>query len=164
MGKVDHDIVIELVTDVNNIILRLKALNMEEMLHVDNEFLSAIYRVLPNHSKTKWLEFDKSPYKSKWAGFVKFLEVARDQALQNKVLLSCYAPPATPDSSCKKCGVNHGHKKCPSASVNTTNAKPVTPDPNIDKKEREKKARVECGKCPLCRQFHTFSRKKEQMM
>jgi hypothetical protein len=39
--KHDYDVVIELVTDVNNIVLSLQALGLEEMLHVDNEFLSA---------------------------------------------------------------------------------------------------------------------------
>ena len=72
-GKVDYDVVIEMVTDVNNIVLRLKALDMENMLHVDNEFLSAVYRVLPSNTQSKWLEFDKSCFTSNWAGFMKFL-------------------------------------------------------------------------------------------
>ena len=54
-GKIDHNIVIELVTEVNNIVLRLKALDMEEMLHIDNEFLSVVYRVLPSNTQTRWL-------------------------------------------------------------------------------------------------------------
>ena len=74
-GRTDCDVVIDLVTDVNNIILRLKAIKMEEVLHVDGEFLSAIYRVLPSQFQTKWLDYDKDPYRSKWAAFVKFLEV-----------------------------------------------------------------------------------------
>ena len=36
-----------MVTDVNNIVLRLKALDMENMLHVDNEFLSAVSECCP---------------------------------------------------------------------------------------------------------------------
>ena len=59
-GKQDYDIVIDLVTDVKNIVLRLQAIGAEGMLHVDNEFLSAIFRILPNSSQTKWLDFDKS--------------------------------------------------------------------------------------------------------
>ena len=43
-GKHDYDIVIELVTDVNNIVLRLKAINMDKILHNDSEFLSAVFR------------------------------------------------------------------------------------------------------------------------
>ena len=59
-GKTDCDVVIDLVTDVNNIVLRLKAIEMEEALHVDNEFLAAVFRALPNHNQTKWLEYDKT--------------------------------------------------------------------------------------------------------
>ena len=34
---------------------------------------------------------------------------------------------------------------------------------DAEKKEREKKAKDECGKCPLCKSFHTFNSKKEKM-
>ena len=34
-GKSDYDVVIDLVTDVNNIVFRLKAIGKEEVLHVD---------------------------------------------------------------------------------------------------------------------------------
>ena len=171
-GKHDFDIVIELVTDVNNIALRLKALEMEEMLHVDNEFLSAVYRVLPSNSQTKWLEFDKSLYRSKWAAFTKFLEVARDQALQNKVLLSGYEK-KDQDDTCHNCG-GSGHRanKCPSTKGLRTPTTPVrayssaavTPSEEAAKQEREKKARSDCGKCPLCKGRHTFFSAKEQDM
>ena len=42
-GKHDYDIIIDLVTDVNNIVLRLKTIDAEPMLHVDSEFLSAVF-------------------------------------------------------------------------------------------------------------------------
>ena len=77
-GKQDYDIVIDLVTDVNNIVLRLIALDKETLLHADNEFLSSVYRVLPSPTQTKWLEFDKSSYHSKWSAFMKFLEISRE--------------------------------------------------------------------------------------
>ena len=86
-AKHDHDVVMELVTDVNNIVLRLKALDVEEVLHVDIEFLSAVYRALPAISQVEWLRFDKSCHRSNWAAMIKFLEEARIQALQNKVLM-----------------------------------------------------------------------------
>jgi hypothetical protein len=41
-AKHDYDVVIELVTDVNNIVLRLQALGVEEMLHIDSEFLRTV--------------------------------------------------------------------------------------------------------------------------
>ena len=168
-GKMDYDIVIDLVTDVNNIVLRLKALNMEEILHVDNEFLSAVYRALPSNSQTKWLEFDKNLFRSKWAAFTKFLEVARDQALQNKVLLAGYEQKEM-DNTCSNCGgVGHRPKRCPSgggqrqghAAVGATVA---SNGDTSTKQEREKQARSECGKCPLCKDRHTFYSSREQEM
>ena len=41
-GRMDYDIVIDLVTDVNIIVLRLRAIHMEEILHFDSEFLSSV--------------------------------------------------------------------------------------------------------------------------
>ena len=64
-GKIEYEVVIELATDVNNIVLRLKAIDREEMLHVDNEFLGAVFRCLPNNSQIQWLQFEKNLFKSK---------------------------------------------------------------------------------------------------
>ena len=111
-GKHDYDIVIDLVTDVKNIVLRLEAVDAEKMLHVDSEFLSAVFRVLPANSQLKWLEFDKSPYTSKWAAFMKYMEVAREQALQTKVLMGDYGQSDSTSGgpgNCHKCGKT-GHK------------------------------------------------------
>ena len=167
-GKHDYDVVIDLVTDVNNIVLRLKSLDMEPMLHADTEFLSSVYRALPSHSQNKWLEFDKSVYHSKWAGFMRFLDISRDQALQNKVLLSSYLKEETEkDMTCGRCG-GSGHiaKRCPSnkaivASVTTKreDSKSIVVD---DKKDEKKKAKEECGRCPLCKQNHTYYRTKDR--
>ena len=170
-GKHDYDVVIELVTDVNNIVLRLKALEMETMLHVDSEFLSSVYRALPPHYQTKWLEFDKSVYHSKWAGFMKFLDISRDQSLQNKVLLSSYEKEeqnrGTHDQTCRKCGGSgHVAKMCPSnkaviAAVNVK--KDGIANATNNKEEEKRKAKQECGKCPLCKQDHTFYMSKERV-
>ena len=169
-GRTDYDVVIDLVTDVNNIILRLKAIKMEEALHVDNEFLSAVYRALPAHYQTKWLEFDKSLYKSKWCGFVKYLEIARDQAIQNKVLLSEYDVKEA-DIICRSCG-GRGHKanKCTSSTSHraghigaVTVVKDSAADP-VTKQERERRDRATCGTCPLCKDRHTFYSVKEKEM
>ena len=65
-AKKDQDIIIELVTDVNNIVLRMKALKVEQMLVADSDFLSSIFRVLPAACQDKWLEFDKEGFSSKW--------------------------------------------------------------------------------------------------
>ena len=62
------------------------------------------------------MEFDKSTYHSKWSAFKKFLEISREQALQNKVLLSTYRESDVDDKQvlqCRKCG-EEGHvaKRC----------------------------------------------------
>ena len=66
-GKPDYDIVIDFVTDVKNIVLRLQSLNGEQMLHNDSEFMAAIFRVLPATSQVRWLDFEKSAHSSKWS-------------------------------------------------------------------------------------------------
>ena len=49
-------------------------MEVEEVLHVDIEFLSAVYRALPAISQVEWLRFDKSCHRSNWAAMTKFLE------------------------------------------------------------------------------------------
>ena len=153
-GKKDYDIIIDLVTDVKNIVLRLQAIGAEEMLHVDNEFLSAIFRILPSTSQSKWLDFDKSHDKSKWAGFMRFMEVAREQALQTKVLMAGYEQSGT-DVACHKCGAaGHIARKCPDAKVHAASVSVVVKD---KKKEKEL-----CGKCPLCKERHTYMKGRDK--
>jgi hypothetical protein len=167
-GKKDQDIVIDLVTEVNNIVLRLKTLQMEQLLKVDSEFLSAIFRVLPDSVQEKWLEFDKETYSYKWDAFMKFLDQARDRALQSKVLLSSYEDEEGEKLTCKKCGLS-GHKmrNCPTVKANSANASKVSEDEDdrdIEKKKKKlkKEQREECGKCPLCSKYHTYLRRSDK--
>ena len=155
-GKHDYDIIIDLVTDVKNIVLRLQSVGAEEMLHVDSEFLGAIFRVLPSNSQVKWLDFDKSLYKSKWSAFMQYMEVAREQALQTKVLMAGYEQQSDSGGTCHKCGkTGHRAKYCTEMRVNAVNA---NADARDKIKEEKKKAKEECGKCPLCHERHTFIR------
>ena len=164
-GKFEYETVIELATDVNNIVLRLKAVDREEMLHVDSEFLSAVFRAMPVNTQVQWLQFDKTLHKSKWAALIKFLDIARDQAVQTKVLMAGYEQKELVNG-CRKCG-GSGHKArdCPSngqnrGSVNSFSANTASDDGQ--KKEREKKAEKDCGKCPLCKNRHTFYSNREK--
>ena len=161
-AKHDHDIVIELVTEVNNIVLRLKALEVEEVLHVDIEFLSAVYRALPAISQVEWLRFDKSCHRSTWAAMTKFLEEARIQALQNKVLMCGFEENETLESKCKICGSSeHKTKRCPNKGAShASNVKFSDHDSEAKKKENMEKEKALCGKCPLCKDRHTFFRSK----
>ena len=80
------------------------------MLNVDSDFLSAIYRVLPDSVQEKWLEFGKDSYPCKWDAFMNFLDHDRDRALQSKALLSSYEEEEEGEKlACKKCGLS-GHR------------------------------------------------------
>ena len=94
----------------------------------------------------------------KWAAFTKFLDVARDQALQNNVLLSGYEQKESVHDTCTNCGrTGHRSRKCPSAggqrpnhaTVGSSSTTAVTVTDHATKQEREKKARSDCGKCLL---------------
>ena len=112
--------VIELVTDVNNMVLRMQALGVEDMLHIDSEFLSAVFRALPNNSLVEWLKFDKTCFRSKWTGLMRFLDEARNQALQNKVLLCGFEQNESVET-CKICDSSeHRTKKCPKKDVSAS--------------------------------------------
>ena len=67
-AKHDYDVVIDLVTDINNIVLRMKSIGSDQILHSDNEFLSAVFRALPSKFQDKWLDYDKSTSSSKLEG------------------------------------------------------------------------------------------------
>ena len=156
-GKQDYDIIIDLVTDVKNIVLRLKAVDAEQVLHVDNEFLGAIFRVLPATCQTKWLDYDKSSFSTKWSAFMQFLETAREQALQTKVLMIGYEQ-SDFNGVCNKCGKSgHKGKSCTEIKINNTKVAEVRPY-----QDEKKKVREAVGKCPLCKGRHTYTRLKDK--
>jgi DNA-directed RNA polymerase subunit M/transcription elongation factor TFIIS len=160
-GRKDQDIIIDLVTDVNYIVLRVKALNMERMLIVHSDFLSHIYRVLPSPSQEKWLEFKMDIHTSKWKAFIKFPDQARDKALQSKVLLSSYNSEEVEKFSCKKCGSSsHRANNFTDGKANFATVADEDSDEDIEKKSRKlkKNQKDECGKCPLCSKNHTYIR------
>ena len=168
-GRKNQDIIIDLVTDVNNIVLRLKTLQLEQMLIVDSEFLSSIYRVLPSSSQKDWLDFDKDVYSSKWEAFMKFLDKERDRALQSKVLLSSYEQDDAEKVTCSKCGgSDHKYKNCTVVvkgnSVAASKAGDEGSEEDKDKKVGKllRQQKEECGKCPLCSNYHTYIRKKDR--
>ena len=177
-AKLEYDIVIELATEVNNIVLRLKAIEMENILSHDSEFLSAVFRALPNKYQDKWFDFEKILYPSEWAAFIKFLEVSRNQALETKVLLCGFENDNTDQDKkldkadhdkkfvCRKCsGLGHKAKDCSSpvnkAATHTATASTAAINVEKQKKEKKRKAEKKCGKCPVCKNLHTFFNRKE---
>ena len=166
-AKHDYDVVIELVTDVNNIVLRLKAIDMELILHNDSEFLSAVFRALPSKYQDKWLDFDKSLYSSKWAALMKFLDVSRDQALQTKVMFSGFeidSEKIDKGLSCRNCHADgHIAKNCPNKKAVAASASVKAAGYRSEEKKVDmQKSRDECGKCPLCKKRHTYFKSKDK--
>ena len=173
-GKQDHDVVINLAIEVKSIVNSLSEMNMQEMLKYDDEYLSAIFRALPAQEKTKWLDFAKDKFSSNWEAMENFLDGAHERATETKVLLSNYAANDQSDEAsikCRKCQ-EFGHKKqeCPKLSpVKVAATKSSQVDNNSDagsvtaKKTQDEKQKVKdmIGKCPHCKSYHTFKRRKD---
>ena len=100
------------------------------------------------------MKFEKSKYATKWEALEKFLSIMREQALQTKVLLSTYQGNETEVKAVKCnncCSIEHKTKRCPAAKANTTDGK-------VDALKLKKKQKEQLGKCPLCSEFHTYTR------
>ena len=153
-AKEDHEIVINLVVEVKSIIYSLTEMKLQDMLKYDDEYLAAIFRVLPANEKTKWLDFSKSSFPSTWNAMESFLDDAHERATETKVLLCNYAAGKQEDSMirCKKCN-EFGHKqfKCPQVKVGGA---------KVEKVDKQK-LKESIGKCPLCSSYHTYKRRKD---
>ena len=167
-GREDYDVIINLAIEVKGIIKSLTEMSMQEMLKYDDEYLSAIYKALPVRERDKWLNFDKEDYGSQWEAMEIFLEEIREKATNSKVLLSNYAAHDGEEVRCRKCH-KLGHKKADctepaSVSAKAALAKATKDDSSDDEdlKEEFKKLKDICGKCPLCKSFHTFKRLRDK--
>ena len=173
-GTADHDIVINLSIEVKTIEKRLKELGLDQMLNYDDEYLSAVFKALPYNERREWLKFNKSSYTYEWEAMVVFLEQAREVATSTKVLLSSYGEQSDPKLTCKKCGQT-GHKKfeCTrTVKINAASASKADSDDSSEdgeatknkeetEKEIKKRVRERCGRCPICKKRHTFTRRKD---
>ena len=152
--RTDHEKMITLAVKIRSIVTRLESLGASEALKHDGEFISAIYFQLPDRQKSKWLEFDKASYSDKWAAIMVFIEESYDKAVQEKLLLASYTPPT---SGPKKSGgavqlaakVEEGGDDLGSAGHSNQG----------DEKKRLEAYRLKVGKCPACKQEHTFKSK-----
>ena len=106
--------------------------------------------MLPDRSKTKWLEYDKSLYSDKWAALLAFLEDAYDKAVQEKLLLASY----TPLTPIQKASAGSFAAKVEDETAGEKHAE--DPFKKEQAKKRLEEARKRVGKCPLCQQEHTF--------
>ena len=147
--KIDFERVIALVIKVRSLVSRLETLGASEALKYDGEFVSAIYFQLPDRQKSKWLEFDKASYADKWSALFAFLEVAYEQAVEEKLLLASY------DSS-SNVSRNPSVGTLVTGIVSSAHKSFVKRDSDGQKLES---AKQRIGKCPLCEGEHTFQSK-----
>ena len=78
--KEDHDLVIELTIEVKSIVARLSEMNLQEMLKFDDEYLAAVFRVLPSQERVEWLRYDKDKFDTQWEAMMDFLQSAHQKA------------------------------------------------------------------------------------
>ena len=120
--KEEHERIIALVIKIRSLVSRLESLKASEALKYDGEFVSAVYFQLPDRQRNEWLKFDKSIHSHKWSALLAFLEEVYDRAVQEKLLLASYTPPAREASGKKataavfatKLGVTFTAKALPS--------------------------------------------------
>ena len=135
-GFNDPEKLMDLRIKVKNVVTRLETMELSADLTHDREFLSAVYNAMPQRYKTKWLDLTKS--KDKWADMISFLDSSYEKAIEELSLLSSIS---SNSKKVKPCGVSAD------SSGNSSSDK-----------DRYEKAKNAAGKCPICKEFHTFKR------
>ena len=144
-GKTDPEKVISLTVKVRTLVGKLETLKMNDALRYDCEFLAAIYCNLPSKHQVRWLDYDKSD--NHWDDMLKFLDRAYTQANDELALIGTYEPHSKP------------HSKAGGKSF-AVKAQEARSDSELSSKEKARKRSEEfCGKCPLCGNDHTWTRK-----
>ena len=88
-GKEVHYVVINLAIEVKAIVKSLSEMKMQEMLRHDDEYLSAIFRILPAQHRSKWLEYDKASHASVWDAMEAQVGIVYLYIDNNCILYSC---------------------------------------------------------------------------
>ena len=172
-GKENHDIVINLAVEVKSIVKNLTEMNMQEMLRYDDEYLSSIFRILPEQYRNQWLEFNKDDHVSLWHAMEAFIDIIHEKATNTKILLSSYGASSVGSSNndglkCHKCN-KAGHKKsnCPLLEAKV-GASQVMKEDDTDEEEVPQKIQIEVkklkkvvGVCPICKVSHNYTRKRD---
>ena len=79
-----HEIVIEVNEEVEYLKKRLTKLKAEDLLNSDNDYLNAIYKILPHNHQLDWDKFDITNYETEWKAFAVFLENIYASALRKR--------------------------------------------------------------------------------
>ena len=155
-GKTDPARVINLAIKVRTISTKLAALNMSGALEHDSEFLSAVFCALPDKHKTRWLDYTKSD--NHWSDMMNFLERAYNQATEELALLSTYKLDKKKGKSDEERPTSKTYAAQVKKQGDTANSIEVD-DSNSSKEIARKRSEEFCGKCPLCKNSHTWTRK-----
>ena len=133
-GSNEPEKLMDLKIKVKNVVTRLETMGLQADLSCDREFLSAIYNAMPQRYRNKWLDLVKT--EDKWSDMMKFLEDTYNKALEEISLLS------TLSGSAKKVK-SFGLEASSSVSQH---------------EEKYQKAKIAAGKCPACKDHHTFKK------
>ena len=174
-GKESYDIIINLAVEVKSIVKSLTEMKMQDMLRYDDEYLSSIFRILPEQYRNQWLEYNKDDFSSLWEAMESFIEVIHEKATNTKILLTSYGATGSGSSmvdgiKCHKCNKT-GHKKsqCNMSDVKVGATK-VTHDSESDDddsgtsqklKQEISKLKRKAGNCPSCKVGHVYTRKRD---
>ena len=128
---------IEVYEKVHKLASRIKAAKAQNLLDSDFEYISIVYKLLPEHQKEKWVTVATA--NPTWESFYLFLEEVYDKALLKKQINESCKPNSTQEkkfcTNCKKTG--HLADKCFRGKVIAT--------------------AIKHNNCPLCEDpVHTF--------
>ena len=97
---------LEIYEKVHKLASRIRAAKAQNLLDSDFEYISIIYKLLPEHQKEKWLTI--APSNPTWDSFYSFLEEVCDKALLKKQINESCKQGIVQDrkqcTNCKKCG------------------------------------------------------------
>ena len=117
--------------------------------------MAAIYFQLPYRHKHEWLKFDKVAFADKWTALMAFLEDIYDTAVQEKLLIASYTP-LPRDGGDKKVGQAGMYaSKVEDEDVTSGDESDETAS-KIQQRKRFEEKRQKVGKCPVCKEEHTY--------
>ena len=78
---------IELNDEVSYLVKRLGTLGATNLLHFDNDYLNAIYLLMPIHYQYKWDDFETDDFANPWMAFMAFMSETAKSALKKRALV-----------------------------------------------------------------------------
>ena len=154
----EHEIIIELSDEVDYLVKRLKELDANSLLIVDNDYLNAVYIHLPKYNQMAWDMYDTDTFTSEWQAFMVFMHEIATAALKKRTRIESLKEMEKSVSSKKKEKV-------------ATLAATVTDPVKVDRRDsgggdakakqdrinaRLEKEKKKCGRCKCCKGEHSY--------